>query len=264
MELRLAGKIAVVTGASKGIGLAVAASLAREGVQVVAGARSVTPDLTSLSEQYGVEAVTVDLATPHGPADLVHRAVERHGGVDILINNVGAGSARSSFLEVDDAEWQRVLEVTFLSAVRASRAAIPVMLTRGSGAIVNITSINARLPFPMVVDYSAAKAALTNVTKALSEEFAPRGIRVNAVSPGPVRTPFWTAPGGFADTVAAGAGTTAQAAIDEVVPASMAISTGRVTEAEEVADLILFLVSERAANITGSEYVIDGGQLKTT
>ena len=92
-----------------------------------------------------------------------------------------------------------MFDLTFFSAVRASRAALPYLLAAGGGAIVNISSINARLPFPMVVDYSAAKAALTNLTKALSEEFAPRGVRVNAVAPGPVRTPFWTDPGGFAD-----------------------------------------------------------------
>jgi NAD(P)-dependent dehydrogenase (short-subunit alcohol dehydrogenase family) len=264
MELGITGKVAVVTGASKGIGLAVADALAREGVLVVAGARGSSAELAALGREFDVDAVAVDLASPQGPADLVRRAVERHGGIDLLVNNVGAGSPRPGFLAVDDDEWQRVLDVTFLSAVRTSRAAIPAMLARGGGAIVNVSSINARLPFPMVVDYSAAKAALTNLTKALSEEFAPQGIRVNAVSPGPVRTPFWTAPGGFADTVAAASGTTAQAAMDEVVPASMAISTGRVSEAREVADLVLFLASERAANVTGSEYAIDGGQLKTT
>jgi NAD(P)-dependent dehydrogenase (short-subunit alcohol dehydrogenase family) len=108
---------------------------------------------------------------------------------------------------------------------------------------VNISSINARLPFPMVVDHSAAKAALTNLNKSLSEEFAPQGVRVNAIAPGPVRTPFWTAPGGFADATAAATGTTAQEALDAVVPQSMGISSGRVTEAHEVADLTLFLAS---------------------
>ncbi|MER6319433.1 SDR family oxidoreductase [Streptomyces sp. NPDC001581] len=150
------------------------------------------------------------------------------------------------------------------SAVRASRAALPHLLADGEGAIVNISSINARMPFPTVVDYSAAKAALTSLTKALSEEFAPRGVRVNAIAPGPVRTPFWTAPGGFADAVAASAGTTAQEAMDLVVPRQTGITTGRFTEPQEVADLALFLASPRAANITGAEFLIDGGQTKTT
>ncbi len=115
----------------------------------------------------------------------------------------------------------------------------------------------------MVVDYSAAKAALTNLSKSLSEEFAPKGIRVNAISPGPVRTPFWTAPGAFADATAAAAGTTAQEALDVVVPQSMGITSGRITEPQEVADLTLFLASPVAGNINGAEVVIDGGQIKT-
>ncbi|MGW8556654.1 SDR family oxidoreductase [Streptomyces tubercidicus] len=110
---------------------------------------------------------------------------------------------------------------------------------------------------------SAAKAGLSGLAKSPSEEFAPQGVRVNAIAPGPVRTPFWTAPGGFADATAAQAGTTAQEAIDVVVPQSMGISTGRVTEAHEVADLALFLASPLAGNITGAEFTIDGGQVKT-
>jgi len=116
----------------------------------------------------------------------------------------------------------------------------------------------------MVVDYSAAKAARSNLTKALSEEFAPQGVRVNAVALGPVRTPFWTDPDGFADTVGASSGVGAKTALDEVVPHSMGISTGRITEPPEVADLVVFLASSRAANTTGAEFVIDGGQVKTT
>lgn len=263
MELNLKDKVAVVTGASKGIGLAVVRALGREGARVVAGSRTTTPELTALCDTYDVTAVAVDLGTANGPGSLIKAAADRHGRIDVLVNNVGIASPRSGFLSVDDAEWQRVFDLTFFSAVRASRAALPHLLASG-GAIVNISSINARLPFPMVVDYSAAKAALSNLTKALSEEFAPRGVRVNAVAPGPVRTPFWTDPGGFADTVAAGSGTTAQAALDEIVPRNMAISTGRITEAHEVADLAAFLASPRAANITGAEFVIDGGQIKST
>lgn len=139
-----------------------------------------------------------------GPGLLIHAAAERHGRMDVLVNNLGVTRPRSSFLDVDDAEWQRVFDLTFFSAVRTSRAALPHLLADNGGAIVNISSVNARLPFPMVVDYSAAKAALSNLTKALSEEFAPQGVRVNAIAPGPVRTPFWTAPGGFADVAAAG------------------------------------------------------------
>nr|WP_238362583.1 SDR family oxidoreductase [Actinopolymorpha pittospori] len=254
------GKVAIVTGASKGIGLATTAALLDEGAHVVASSRTSTPELDALAAR-GATVVLADITEADTPRRLVDAAESTYGRLDVLVNNVGAGSARSGFLDVDDAEWARVFDVTFFSAVRTSRAALPALLA-GGGAIVNISSINARLPFPMVVDYSAAKAAVANLTKALSEEFAPRGVRVNAVSPGPVRTPFWTGPGGFADAVAASAGVTAQQALDEVVPQSMAISTGRVTEASEVADLVLFLASPRSANTTGAEFMLDGGQLK--
>jgi NAD(P)-dependent dehydrogenase (short-subunit alcohol dehydrogenase family) len=263
MELNLEGKVIVVTGASKGIGLAIVNAFGREGARVVAGSRTTPAELAASRDAHGVTAVTVDLGTAAGPASLIKAAVDRHGKIDVLINNVGATSPRSGFLEVGDAEWQRVFDLTFFSAVRATRAALPHLLAT-RGAIVNISSINARLPFPMVVDYPAAKAALSNLTKTLSEEFAPRGVRVNAVAPGPVRTPFWTDPGGFADTVAAGSGTTAKAALDEVVPRNMGISSGRITEPDEVAELTVFLASPHAANITSAEFVIDGGQIKTT
>jgi NAD(P)-dependent dehydrogenase (short-subunit alcohol dehydrogenase family) len=263
MELNLQGKVAIVTGASKGIGLAIVTALGREGARVVVGSRTATPELTSMRDTYEVTLVTVDLATDNGPASLVSAAVKRHGKIDVLVNKVGIASPRAGFLGISDDEWQRVFNLTFFSAVRTSRAALPHLLT-SRGVIVNISSINARLPFPMVVDYSAAKAALTNLTKGLSEEFAPRGVRVNAVSPGPVRTPFWTDPGGFADTVGASSGVSAKTALDETVPRNMGISTGRVTEADEVANLVVYLASPRAANITGAEFVIDGGQIKTT
>jgi NAD(P)-dependent dehydrogenase (short-subunit alcohol dehydrogenase family) len=263
MELHLQGKVAVVTGASKGIGLAVVEGLVREGAKVVAGSRTSTPELDALAVNHDVTVVPVDLSTPEGPEALIRQAVEHYGRIDILVNNVGAAEPRESFLKVTDEQWQDVFGLTFFSAVRAARAALPHLLEADGAAIVNISSINAQLPFPMVVDYSAAKAALTNLNKALSEEFAPQGVRVNAVSPGPVRTPFWTAPGGFADATAAAAGTTAQEALDVIVPQSMGITLGRITEAHEVADLVLFLTSPVAGNITGSEIVIDGGQIKT-
>ncbi|MGI5255514.1 SDR family NAD(P)-dependent oxidoreductase [Actinacidiphila glaucinigra] len=263
MELHLKDKVAVVTGASKGIGLAVVGAMAREGVRVVAGSRGSTPELDALRDAFDVTVVPVDLSTPEGPEILVRRAVERHNRIDILVNNLGAAEPRSGFLEVDDTAWQRIFDLTFFSTVRTSRAALPHLLTAEGAAIVNISSINAQTPFPMVVDYSAAKAAMTNLNKSLSEEFAPRGVRVNAISPGPVRTPFWTAPGAFADATAAAAGTTAQEALDTVVPQSMGISTGRITEPHEVADLTLFLASPLAGNITGAEILIDGGQIKT-
>ncbi|MEU8932750.1 SDR family NAD(P)-dependent oxidoreductase, partial [Streptomyces sp. NPDC048409] len=156
MELHLKGKVAVVTGASKGIGLSVVEGLVREGAKVVTGSRASTPELEALATAHDVTVAAVDLSTPEGAETLIRQAVERHGRIDILVNNVGATSPRESFLEVTDEDWQKVFDLTFFSAVRVSRAALPHLIAAGDAAIVNIGSINARLPFPMVVDYSAA------------------------------------------------------------------------------------------------------------
>ncbi|TQF74913.1 SDR family oxidoreductase [Rhodococcus spelaei] len=263
MELTLKNKTAVVTGGSKGIGLAITAALAAEGASVVVGSRGSTPELDVLVAERGVTVVPVDLATANGPAELIRAAQEAYGGVDILVNNVGASEPAESIVGFTDEQWQRIFDVTFFSAVRSVRAAIPAMEGRGGGAIVNIGSLNARLPAGMIAPYSAAKAALSNFGKALSEEFAPKGIRVNTVSPGPVRTPLWTAPGGFAHMFADQAGTTVDDVMNRMLPETMGITTGRISEPSEVADLVLFLASDRAGNITGADYVIDGGMLKS-
>lgn len=263
MDLNLKGKVAVVTGGSKGIGLAVARRMASEGVTVVVGSRTVTDQLAAARHEQGISVVPVDLATAQGPAGLISAAVAAHGGVDILVNNVGASEPGPTFVDIDDDAWQRIFDVTLFSAVRATRAAIPSLISRGGAAVVTIGSINARLPDPAIAHYSAAKAALANVTKSLAIELAPHKVRVNTISPGPVRTPFWTEPGGFAHVVAGAAGTTPQHAVDEVVPQTLSILTGRFSEADEVASLALFLASDLAANITGADYVLDGGTLKT-
>ena len=149
---------------------------------------------------------------PEAPAEVVARAVEAFGGLDILVNNAGGPPPGVTLPRVGrsstptDADWRAMFEFNLFAAVRAIRAAIPLMLERGGGAIVNVSSGSARQPAPMNVDYGAAKAALNNLTKALSEEYGPQGIRVNTVSPGPVRTPWWTEEGGAADIIAAQAG----------------------------------------------------------
>jgi NAD(P)-dependent dehydrogenase (short-subunit alcohol dehydrogenase family) len=261
MDLRLAGKAAVVTGASKGIGLAVTRALVGESVNVVAAARSLTDELSQLTTEGQVHPVQVDLSTPDGPARLIEEAVAAYGGPDILVNNVGAVRPRpGGFLSLTEDDWLWGLTVSFLAAVRTTRAALPHLLERGAGTIVSTCSVNALLPDPLVIDYSAAKAALLNFSKSLSKEVGPRGVRVNTVSPGPVATPLWLGESGVAATVASASGTDAtdvakQAASDTV--------TGRFTRPEEVADLIVFLTSDRAGNVTGSDFVIDGGLIST-
>jgi len=261
MDMQLTGKTAVVTGASRGIGLAVARALVAEGARVAAGAREITPELKALAGNGQVVAVEVDLTASNGPAELVAAAVLAFGGLDVLVNNVGAVRPRvDGFLAVTDDDWTATLAVNFLAAVRTTRAALPHLLERGAGAIVTVSSVNAFLPDPLVIDYSAAKAALSNFCKSLSKQVGPHGIRVNTVSPGPVTTALWLADGGVAATVARATGGTAR---DVAEQAAGDAATGRFTHPEEVADLVVYLAGGRAANITGSDFVIDGGLVST-
>jgi NAD(P)-dependent dehydrogenase (short-subunit alcohol dehydrogenase family) len=257
MDLGLEGRVAVVTGASKGIGLAITRALVAEGVRVVAGARETSEQLDELAQKGSVQQVLVDLSTPDGPADLVAAALDG-GGVDILVNNVGQVSpALNGFLMVTDEQWLRSLNLNLMAAVRTTRAALPAMLATGRGSIVTTSSVNAFLPDPGVIEYSAAKAALTNFCKALSKEVGPSGVRVNTVSPGPVATDLWLGDHGVAATVARASGRDAESVAQDA--AGQAV-TGRFTRPEEVAALVVLLASDRAAgNITGSDFVVDGG-----
>jgi NAD(P)-dependent dehydrogenase (short-subunit alcohol dehydrogenase family) len=263
VDLKLRDKVAIVTGASKGIGLAVTRAFVDEGVRVIAGARDVGGDLGALAGRGAVHAMAVDLSKPDGPRALIALAAQ-HGGVDILVNNVGAVALRlDGFSSVTDDEWSSSLNLNFMAAVRATRAALPLMLKRGGGSIVTISSVNAFLPDPGIIDYCAGKAALTNFSKALSKEVGPKGIRMNTVSPGPVETALWLGPDGVAATVAKASGVDAETAKKQVVASQGGFATGRFTRPEEVADLVLFLASDRSGNITGADFVIDGGLVKT-
>ena len=260
MDLHLGGKVAIVTGASKGIGLAVTRALVEEGATVVAGARSSGPDLPALETQGHVVFVPADLTTPAGPIELVARAAD-FGGVDILINSAGAVTPRPrGFTTVTDEEWDQSIALTLMATIRTTRAALPQMTRRGGGSIVTISSVNAYLPDPLVIDYSAAKAALTNFCKSLSKELGPSGIRVNTISPGPVATALWLGDHGMAQTVAQSAGVKPG---DVAAQAAAGAVTGRFTRPEEVADLALLLASDRTDNVTGSDFSIDGGLVQT-
>jgi NAD(P)-dependent dehydrogenase (short-subunit alcohol dehydrogenase family) len=265
MDLDLHGRVAVVTGASKGIGLAVAGTLLEEGAGVVATSRSRSKELDALDGD--LVHVPADLMDPGAPAEVIARAVDTFGGLDILVNNAGGpppGTSlpRFGFLELGDDDWRDMLEFNLLSAVRACRAAIPAMLERGGGAIVNVSSVHGRQPSAVNVDYGAAKAAMINLTKALSEEFGPQGIRVNGVCPGPVRTPWWTDEGGAADILARHTGTDREGVLTTVAPEMMQLTTGRLAEPREIADTVAFLVSPHAASTTGTEMVVDSGMMK--
>jgi len=258
MDLHLSGQTAIVTGASRGIGLAVTRGLVAEGVSVTAGARKFSAELNDLARTGMVRAVEVDLAEPGGPARLVNAADDL---IDILVNNVGSAPARpGGFGQITDEDWQASLDLNLMAAVRTTRAALPAMLAAGKGAIVNVSSANAFLPDPAVMDYSAAKAALASFSKALSKEVGPHGIRVNTLSPGPVATDLWLGEHGVAATVSSATG----ARPDDIQGRAAAqMVTGRFSRPEEVADMVLILASDRTANVTGADITIDGGLIPT-
>ncbi|MFI0357130.1 oxidoreductase [Actinomadura sp. 9N407] len=259
MDMQLNGKTAVVTGASKGIGLATVAALAGEGMRVVAAARTATPEL----KETGAIIVPMDLSTADGPGRLIEAALDELGDIDLLVNNVGGGDGGGvgGFLAFDDQQWQGTFELNLFAAVRATRAALPSLLRR-RGSIVNISSNGARIPHAGPVVYTTAKAALTAFGKALAEEFGPQGVRVNTVSPGPVRTAMWEDPSGYGAELAKAMGMERHELV-AALPGATGMVTGRLVEPAEVAALITHLASPHAASITGADHIIDGGAIKT-
>ncbi|WKX73595.1 SDR family oxidoreductase [Streptomyces sp. XD-27] len=259
MDLHLTSKTALVTGASRGIGLATVRRLAAEGVRTVGVARTITDELKAT----GAVTVAADLATPDGAEHAVGAARSALGGIDLLVNGVGIGDAYATdgFLAATDDVWKATFDITLFSAVRVTRAALPDLLER-HGAVVNIGSMGASVPSSGPVDYTVAKAALKALGKSLAEEFGPRGVRVNTVSPGPVRTAVWEAGEGFGAELAERAGMALPEFLAQV-PSMIGMTTARMTEPEEVAALVAFLLSDHARSIMGAELRIDGGAVKT-
>lgn len=249
MKFDMSGKKAVVTGAGAGIGLAVAQALASAGAEVCGGARTVTSELLVATPL----AVQVDLLTEDGPQMLVERALEEFGGIDILVNNVGGGVKwAKSFLDIEDEVWRQAFELNVLTTIRTTRAALPSLIER-NGTVVNIGSMNATKADPHLAHYGAAKAALVNIGKALSAEFSPQGVRVNTISPGPVRTRIWTNP-----EIAKQVGMSTEDFL-AMVPKMAGLSTGAIVEPDEIAALVVLLASGNVRSITGTNITIDAG-----
>jgi NAD(P)-dependent dehydrogenase (short-subunit alcohol dehydrogenase family) len=261
VDLQLEGKTAVVTGGSKGIGLVVVRTLLAEGVRVVTGSRTITPEL----KETDAVPVTVDLTTPEGATELIDRAMDELGGIDILVNNVGIGDtdditkgALLNLLELPESSWEHTFSLHFYSALRVSRAALPSLIER-KGVIVNVSSAGARLVTAGPADYNVSKAALNALTKVIAEQFGPQGVRAITISPGPVSTGVWTDSDGLVARMAQAQGVSREEFVPQALD-SLGVSTGRITTPEEVARLIAFTASPN--NINGAEYLVDGGVIK--
>lgn len=256
-DLRLDGLRAVVTGGTQGLGAAVVQALVAAGARVATSARDV-----SVQPVDDVTYIGADLTTAQGVAHLAQTVLDSWGGVDIVINSVGGSSAPAGgFAALSDEHWQAELNLNLMPAVRLDRALLPAMLTQGSGVILHVSSIQRMMPLPeSTTAYAAAKAALTTYSKSLAREVTPKGVRVLSVAPGWIET---EASIRFAERLAEEAGTDYEGGRRIVMEAIGGLPLGRPATPQEVADLIVFLASPRAALVSGSEHRIDGGTIST-
>ena len=256
-ENELEGKIALVTGGSKGAGKAIADRLLKAGAQVIITARNKPEE-----ENNDIHFISADLSKPEGTRDVVNEVLEKFGRLDILVNNMGgAETPGGGFVVLSDADWELSFQTNMLAPVRLDRGFLPGMIERKHGVVIHIASIQAKLPlYDSTLPYAAAKAALLNYSKSLSNEVAPKGVRVLTVSPGWIMT---DASAKMMERIAKSSGGTIEEAARSVMDALGGIPFGRPAWPQEVAELLGFLVSPRAGYLTGTEYVIDGGTIPT-
>lgn len=256
-RLELAGKIAFVTGGTKGIGKAIADQLAANGAKVIVTARNPLPEAESTHH-----FIAADLSKAEDAVKVVNEIISKFGKIDILINNLGGTSSPAGgFSVMTDENWHNDLQLNLLSSVRLDRAIVPLMIAQKSGVVIHISSLNGILPlYESNLGYGVAKAALNNYSKALSKEVSGKGVRVVAVLPGMVRTGAMEA---FLEELSGSLGKTKEETAQLVMDNLGGIPMKRIAEPTEIADLVAFLVSSRASYITGTNITIDGGTTPT-
>ncbi len=260
MDLGLTGKVCAVTGASRGIGRAVAERLCAEGARVILVARGADAleDARAACEAAGGEAatLTLDATAPDAGERILAAATNAFGQLDVLVNN--AGTARWRALdEVPEEDWYAAWELNVMAPLRAMRAAVPPMAERGWGRVVNVSSTAGKRPSAMMPEYSVAKAAELSLSRLFADAHAGDGVIVNAVCPGPVQSELWMEEGGLLDQSKEAAGHSSREEALEVAGAKRPI--GRLAHAAEIADVIVFLCSERASYVAGAAWSVDGG-----
>ena len=255
MELGLADRVCVVTGSTAGIGLATARLLADEGARVVVAGRDGERVERARQESGAELGVVCDLAEPAAPEALIAESAARLGPVDVLVNNLGL-AYQTSFEDLTDRQWDELWQLNVMSAVRTIRAVLPAMRERRRGAIVNVSSSAGKRPSTAMPNYSVTKAALLSLSRLVADLYGSDGIRCNAVTPGPTATPAWLDEGGLADQQAARTGKTREEVLAAVAGGR---PIGRLAEADEIAAVVAFLCSDRAAYVTGAAWSADGG-----
>jgi len=256
MDMGLTDKLCVVTGASSGIGLATARKLAAEGARVLLVARD-PEKLEVAAARVGGEYIAADVTDPEADELIIATCAEQMGGIDVLVNNAGT-SYISRLGELTDDEWRQQYELHVMAPMRLMRAAAPRMAGRGGGRIVNVCSSSGKRPSQSNPAYSVTKAAQLSLSRVFADAYARAGVRINAVSPGPIDSELWLAPGGMAEQLGKQRGMSPQEALAQQRDK---VPIGRYGTPDEVADVIVFLCSDRASNVTGAAWSVDGGQV---
>jgi 3-oxoacyl-[acyl-carrier protein] reductase len=263
MDFGLRDRVAVVTGASRGIGRATANALAREGAATLLVGRDesrLSPVADALRARGApVETLALDVTRPEAGERVVEECRARFGRIDVLVNNAGTSAVRS-LEQLSDAEWQAQWELHVMAPMRLMRAIAPVMEQAGWGRIVNVSSSSGKRPSQTNLAYSVTKAAELSLSRAFADLYAAKGVLVNAVAPGPVASELWVGPGGLAEQVAQARGVTAEQALEA---AAARVPIGRLGSEEEIAAVIVFLCSEAASNVAGAAWSVDGGAVPT-